>query len=54
MFDKPEIASDFLGDKPQGLIISFILATGTFDISKGLSASANRKGVTLFTRSSVH
>ena len=48
------IALDFLGDKPQGLMIFLITSGSTKDISKGLSAKENSSGVTLFTLISVH
>src|SRR5436190_4473758 len=54
IFESPAIPLDFIGDRPQGLMISRISSAEYFIISCGLFASLNNVGVVLLTRSSVH
>jgi hypothetical protein len=49
-----KIACDFLGDNPQGFIMSLMVSTESFTISNELSAFLKSEGVILLTRSSVH
>ena len=48
------IARAFCGDSPQGRMMAWICSTGTAAMACGVSARANRAGVTWLTRSSVH
>ena len=43
-----------MGDKPQGRMICLISSTDNLTMSYGLSALANKSGVILLTRTSVH
>ena len=54
IFERSEMAWDFLGDRPQGLIIFLISSTETHLIFSGVSANSKRAGVIWFTRLSVH
>ena len=46
IFDNCFMAFDFLGPRPQGLIIEYIFFSDSFDISRGLFANLNNLGVT--------
>ncbi len=45
---------DFAGESPQGRMISRMAGTPSFTIACGVRARAKRRGVTWFTRTSVH